>query len=451
MQSMNKIWLIIKREYLIKVKKKSFIIMTFLGPLLFAGLLFGAIFITLNDQTTYEVLVVDFNGVISRKNDDGTKLVSRFPERFQSDPNSIMFGFSNLDISDEDFREGPYNVMIKVDDSALNTGRCDLYFKRLPGEIAMNKIGAELEEALERYRVTDSLQLDYDRYKRIKADVVFNKHDIDKLTEVDRTQEKGAIGFAFAVMIYLFIFLYGVQVMRGVMEEKQNRIVEVIISSVKPFQLMMGKVIGIGLVGLTQFVMWIVLSGVVSMIGMAVFAANVDGEAVVNGIAQANAAAGQLNAQELMNNEAINWFFTINWPLMIGLFLFYFIGGYLLYGSLFAAIGASVDSETDTQQFMMPVTIPLIFAYIVSAMLLSNPESEIGTFFSIFPLTSPIVMLVKASIGTSPLVLIASIVMLILAFLFFIWLAGRIYRVGILMYGKKPTFKELWKWIRYSS
>jgi len=448
---MNKIWLIIKREYLIKVKKRSFIVMTFLGPLLFAGLLFGAIFITLNDQTTYEVLVVDFNGVISQKNDDGTKLISRFPDRFESDPNSVMFGFSNLDVSDEDFKQGPYNVMIKVDDSALNTGKCDLYFKRLPGEIAMNKISSELEEALERYRVTDSLKLDYDRYKRIKVDVVFNRHDIDKLTEVDRTQEKGVIGFAFALLIYLFIFLYGVQVMRGVMEEKQNRIVEVIISSVKPFQLMMGKVIGIGLVGLTQFVMWIVLSGVVSTIGLAVFAANVDGEAVVNGLSQANAAAGQINAQELMNNEAINWFFTINWPLMIGLFLFYFIGGYLLYGSLFAAIGASVDSETDTQQFMMPVTIPLIFAYIVSVMMLSNPESEVGTFFAIFPLTSPIVMMVKASIGTSPWILTASIIMLILAFLFFIWLAARIYRVGILMYGKKPTFRELWKWIRFSS
>ncbi len=269
----------------------------------------------------------------------------------------------------------------------------------------------------------------------------------------DRTQEKAVIGFVFAILIYMFIFMYGVQVMRGVIEEKTNRIVEVIVSSVKPFQLMMGKVIGIGLVGLTQFLMWVVLSSIVATVGISFFSSQIAGGAVVVENAQLiNTGTNQAQMMaELMNNQAINWFFQINWPLMISLFIFYFIGGYFLYASLFAAIGAAVDSETDTQQFMLPVSLPLVFGYIVSAMLIDNPESAAGNFFALFPLTSPVVMMVKATMSTTSVsMILSSMLILIATFIAFISLAGRIYRVGILMYGKKASYKELWKWIRYN-
>jgi len=448
---MSKIGLIIKREYLTRVKKRSFIVMTFLGPLLFAGLMFGAIFVTMNDSSEYDVLVVDEYGVITQYTDSTHKqLVPRFVEKFK-DSDRVRYAFTKEAQSPEAFKEGLYNIMIQVEDQTLNDGKCVFYFKKYPGEVIQSQIKNDLQESLERFRVIDSLKLDYEKYKRAKINVSFAEKNINKLNEEDRTQEKAVIGFAFAILIYMFIFLYGVQVMRGVIEEKTNRIVEVIISSVKQFELMMGKVIGIGLVGLTQFLMWVMLSSVVSIAAMTFFQSNMAGGAAVVENAQVIQTGADQAAmmEELMNNEAINWFFEINWPMMIGLFIFYFIGGYLLYGSLFAAIGAAVDSETDTQQFMMPVSLPLVFGYVVSAMMISNPESSAGTFFSIFPFTSPITMMVKSIIGAQPWLIVVSMLVLVLTFVSFIWLAGRIYRVGILMYGKKATYKELWKWMRY--
>jgi ABC-2 type transport system permease protein len=449
---MSKIGLIIKREYSVKVKKKSFLIMTFLGPILFACLIFGAVLLTINDQHDYKVMIVDFNGVISEETADGRGLQSRFSDRFQySDSSSVLYEFSKTDISDSTFKNSPYNVLIKIDDGALNHGKCDLYYKHKPSDMVEDKISGEIEEALERFRVQDSLQMDYAKYKSIKKNVSFNLHDIEKLTEEADNGMKGVVGFGFAILIYFFIFMYGVQVMRGVMEEKTNRIVEVIVSSVKPFQLMMGKVIGIGLVGLTQFVMWIMLCSVISLAASLYIGQQTGGAAVVDGMQQVDPMQQQAVMEALMNNDAVNWIFSINWPLMLGLFVFYFIGGYLLYGSLFAAIGAAVDNDTDSQQFMLPVTIPLIIGYIISSSLLANPESPVGTFFAIFPLTSPIVIMVKTAIGAPAWVILSSMVSLVLAFLGGIWLAGKIYRVGILMYGKKVNYKELLKWIRYRS
>lgn len=449
---MNKIWLIIKREYLVRVKKRSFIVMTFLGPILFAALMFGAIFITMADETTYDVLVVDTPGVITQYASDNKSLAPRFLDRFK-DTDKVHFFFASEPLDPEMFKESPYSVMVELDETTLNNGQCQFYFKKLPNQFSTEYIRDELQESLERFRVSDSLHLDYEKYKRAKLNVTLHEINIDKLGQEDKTTEKAGIGFVFAIMIYFFIFFYGVQVMRGVIEEKTNRIVEVIVSSVKPFQLMMGKVIGIGLVGLTQFFMWVALSAIVSTIGLSMFSSQVTSGAAVMEQAQMIQQTGNQAQmmQQLMENDAIGWFFQINWPLMIFLFVFYFIGGYLLYGAMFAAIGAAVDSETDTQQFMAPVTIPLIFGYIVSAMMISNPESPAGTFFSLFPFTSPITMMVKAVIGAEWWLVITSMLILVATFIFFIWLAARIYRVGILMYGKKASYKELWKWIRYSS
>jgi ABC-2 type transport system permease protein len=253
--------------------------------------------------------------------------------------------------------------------------------------------------------------------------------------------------FAFAVLIYMFIFIYGVQVMRGVIEEKTNRIVEVLVSSVKPFELMMGKILGIGLVGLTQFLMWVILSSIVMGVAQGYLLEQQAG-ALVDG----NLPADVTQMTQLMNdNPLLGTLFTIPWGQFLGTFVFYFLGGFLLYGSIFAAIGAAVDSETDTQQFMIPVTIPLVFAYIISIAMIANPEGSAGTVFSMVPLTSPVVMMVRMGIGLDGAYwqLWLSMGLLVITFLAVVWLAGRIYRTGILMYGKKASYKELWKWLFY--
>ena len=248
-------------------------------------------------------------------------------------------------------------------------------------------------------------------------------------------------------MIYFFIFFYTSQVMRGVIEEKTNRIIEVIISSVKPFQLMLGKVIGIGAVGLLQFLIWVVLSGVIyAVAGATILKDKFDTEALASG------QQGMDQAMEMGKGmEIMQMLETINLPVVLGGFLFFFIGGYLLYAALFAAVGSAVDNETDSQQFMLPVTIPLILGIVVMAQVIESPNGPIAFWFSMFPLTSPIVMMARLPfLQTDQLWQLAlSGALLVAGFIAATYLAGRIYRVGILMYGKKPSWKELYKWMTY--
>jgi ABC-2 type transport system permease protein len=254
--------------------------------------------------------------------------------------------------------------------------------------------------------------------------------------------------------------MFGAQVMRGVLEEKTNRVVEVIISSVTPFQLMMGKIIGIALIGLTQFVAWLILTIGISTFANQVFFAPALKPAMEmaspSDIMQSSPQASQLTesapgdsgAAEMVGS-IINQLGQINIPLVIGAFIFYFLGGYLLYGSLFAAIGAAVDNETDTQQFMLPITIPLIVGLFVMINSFLNPSGKLAVWFSMIPLTSPIVMMARIPFGVPPAQLLASVALLVITFIGTVWLAAKIYRTGILMYGKKVSYGELWKWIRY--
>ncbi len=245
--------------------------------------------------------------------------------------------------------------------------------------------------------------------------------------------------------------------MRGVIEEKTNHIVEIIISSVKPFQLMMGKIIGIALVGLTQFLLWLILSGVL------IFAAQ---SFIINEKYDASKLMQQQMTSKLMKenatqipldasvNDVSDLLLRINFPLMISMFVFYFLGGYLLYASLFAAVGAAVDNETDTQQFMAPITIPLVFGFIVAEFAIQNPEGSAAFWFSIIPLTSPVVMMVRIASGIDAgdiWQIYLSMIILVATFIFTTWVAGKIYRTGILMYGKKASYKELWKWLFYKN
>ncbi len=254
--------------------------------------------------------------------------------------------------------------------------------------------------------------------------------------------------------MFIFIFMYGVQVMRGVMEEKQNRIVEVLISSVKPFQLMMGKIVGIALVGFIQFVLWIAITTTLVTAGSALLLKDRFDPEVMASTPMTTEVQGQLAEQagmpDMEDIKFLQALKKIDWPLTLGMFLFYFIGGYLLYSSLLAAIGSAVDSETDTQQFMFPVTLPMIFAIFTAQAAVYNPGSAMVLWCSLIPFTSPIVMMVRVAMGNAPVWQLAlSMLLLVGTFVATTWLAGRIYRTGILMYGKKVSWKEMGKWLFY--
>ncbi len=447
---MNKIALIIKREYLVRVKKKSFIIMTFLGPLLFTALMVGAIFVAMSDDTEHNVMIVDTSGFLIAQEVADYKLAGLERPRFKDEDN-LVYEFTTIPITDEEFKTSRHTLMVVLDSASYADGLCEFYVKKLPSLTVQDRIQEELESALEQWRV-NKFGMDWKTYQSVKQGVTLNTHNVEKPESGEDLRARAGIGFVFAVVIYMFIFIYGIQVMRGVIEEKTNRIIEVIISSVKPFQLMMGKVIGIGLVGLTQFVLWVVFSGIAFTVVSALLGSAGEVTGVVNGqMPEQLPQGGQLAA--LKNNETVSFLLNVPWMQIVLAFIFYFIGGFLLYASLFAAIGAAVDQETDTQQFMPLVTIPLLFGFIVSEFLWQNPEGTMGTVFGIIPLTSPVVMMVKTAMGWNMgnvWQLILSVVLLVATFIGTVWLAGRIYRVGILMYGKKATYKEIWKWIRYN-
>ncbi len=437
---MNKIKLIIWREFITRVRKPSFLIMTILGPVLIAGGLLLTAFIASRESTTHNVLVIDKEGVI------GTQL---------KDTESVKFFLDGHEWSDSSFKESPYTVRVNLLPNVLITPQADLYYKKLPSEFAMATIRNELEKAIELAKLKDE-GINKEAYDRVRKPFDLKTFDIEEVDTQSFAKERALIGFFFGYFMFIFIFMYGVQVMRGVMEEKQNRVVEVLISSVKPFQLMMGKIIGIALVGFIQFMLWIIITTTMVGVGMAVLAADKfdPKQLAEQGMtAEMQAQLDQTRAggsEEFDQSQITGLIEQINIPLVLAVFLFYFICGYLLYSSLLAAIGSAVDSETDTQQFMFPVTIPMIVAIIIAQMAVYNPESPAVLWCSLIPFTSPIVMMVRVAMGSAPMwQLLLSMALLIATFIFTTWIAGRIYRTGILMYGKKVSWKEMGKWLFY--
>ncbi|MDZ7847518.1 MAG: ABC transporter permease [Owenweeksia sp.] len=304
-----------------------------------------------------------------------------------------------------------------------------------------------IENTLEKYIQREKLKaqgVEPDIMARTKTRVNIKSFNLEEGTETEGlTILKMGIGYVAAFLIYFFVFVYGAQVMRGVIEEKTSRIVEVMISSVKPFQLMLGKILGLAGVALLQFLIWVSFGLLFYFLAVHFILADQLDAAQV---AQAGSAG--------VNSDILKIFSTvgaINFPLIIGSFLFYFLFGYLLYAALFAAIGSAVDKESDTQQFMFPVSLPLIAAIIVLFRALDNPDGPIAVWFSMIPFTSPIVMMARIPFNIPWYELVGSMIILIASFLLMTWLAGRIYRTGILMYGKKPNFKELFKWISYKN
>ena len=453
---MNKTVLIIRREYLTRVRKKAFIVMTILGPILFAAfLIIPAWLATVEEKEEKIIAVIEYS-------DENTPVPDSL-RQFDviTDNKNLKFeytGYTTLKVLKTTLEHSKYFGILHIPHNIINTGVVELYARKEPS------LGIEMHitKSLEKYIRNVKL-----RKMNIPVEVLNSTQTNIKLKtiklEKGKYEEKGlknlrrAVGYFSGFLIYFFIFFFGAQVMRGVIEEKSNRVVEVIISSVRPFQLMMGKIIGIGLVGLTQFAAWMILT--FTIVSVAQETLLIKKEMHSKQITPENIISAEPVTNEKMIAEdkiaqfegILDKINEIDFLIIISAFVFYFLGGYILYGSLFAAIGAAVDSETDTQQFMLPVTIPLIISMFLMINTFMNPSGKIAVWGSIIPLTSPIVMMARIPFDVPLLEIAVSMIVLVLSFLGTTWFAAKIYKTGILMYGKKVNYKEIWKWVRYKS
>ncbi|MBK7214144.1 MAG: ABC transporter permease [Bacteroidales bacterium] len=461
---MNKIFLIIKREYLTRVKKRSFIVMTILGPILMAALFIMPVYLATKQVENRQIQVIDETGW--------------FAPKFENNENYTFIPVAlDLEAAKENLRKSSGDALLYIPKTQLSVpDKAIIYSDNPPTlnltgyisnvmnrEIEKHKLAAEIRKEIlqvspEAEASSDSSKEDLMSetiLKNIKTDVELTSIKLNEggTEQKSYTEAYMIAGLVFSIMIYMFIFIFGAQVMRGVIEEKTNRIVEVIVSSVKPFQLMMGKIVGVAMVGLTQFLLWIIFTSVL-IFGIQQAFPDQFGRSEPTALIKTNdmqqgateIAAPQAEQKTNVVLEAID---SINFPVLLSAFIFFFVGGYLLYGALFAAIGSAVDNETDTQQFMLPITIPLIFSMIVAQSIVNDPNGPLAMWLSMIPLTSPVIMMVRIPFGVPYWQIGLSMVLLILGFLFTTWVASRIYRTGILMYGKKVNYKELWKWMRY--
>lgn len=450
---MKKIWLIIQREYLTRVRKKSFVIMTFLGPILMASVWIVPLLLASRSDGVKTIEVLDETGLF-------------YGEFKETADTKFLYIVDDLQTAKENLAKSESFAILHIPLSSNRTPIAFyLYSYKNPGLSLKLYLQESANKILENKKLQDVYGIDEKTLASVKSNISLIVQDIET-NKKSYTEVSWGLGFIGGMLIYFFIFMYGAQVMRGVIEEKTNRIVEVIVSSVKPIQLMLGKIIGIAMVGLTQFLLWILLTLAIVTAFSAVFNEQISNYKM--GTEQPIADPGQLFPSDAMGmpdtqqgleafssdeniGQFMEIFLSINYGVIILTFLFYFVGGYLLYASLFAAIGAAVDNEADTQQFMMPVTIPLIFAIIIGlSFVLNNPDGNVAYWLSLIPLTSPIIMMIRVPFGVNIYTdLLPSMILLILGFLATAWIAAKIYRTGILMYGKKVSYRELWKWLTY--
>jgi len=368
------------------------------------------------------------------------------------------FDYISLNEAKNDFYNTNYTSILYIPQNTYgSTSGVRLFHKKQPSQRTLNYINNVLSDVIERDRIKVKYKISKEELSALKPKINVMTISLDEGGYEEKTYAKLSmlLGFGSAILIYFFIFLYGVQVMRGVIEEKTSRIIEVIISSVKPFQLMLGKILGIAMVGLTQFMLWIILTFAIVTTAQQFIPENVkkqmsQAEEMEEFMPEAQLAQKpDRNAKNIVQELNYN-LDLINFPLILFSFLFYFMGGYLLYGALFAAIGSAVDSEADTQQFMWPVTVPLVLSFVLAQFVIANPDGMLAFWLSVIPFTSPIIMMVRIPFGVSINELLISMSVLVASFIFITWLAGKIYRTGILMYGKKSSYRELWKWLFYN-
>ena len=432
---MNKIWLIIQREYISRVKKKSFLVTTLLIPILMFGLIATMAYMAAKSEQKEAIAVIDESGIFINKMDTSS---SSYTIKYIADD-----------------RHENYTTL-------LEKNKCDILlhiypFKNgLPDSVNIYKDGGVSLSAKE--FISDDMntiyqikQMQDEGIDKDKIDSINNSSIRLKSFDLKNNQETSSeiatmIGYATGFLIYLVILIYGMGVMRGVMEEKTNRIAEVIISSIRPFQLMMGKIVGIALVGLTQFLLWLILTGSLQFL-LPLF---------IPELRQAmhpSSAAGMDAMSKVPTSELAGIFNTLSnqhWSLILSCFLFYFLGGYFLYAAMFAAVGSLVnEDQQEAQQMTVPITMPIILGFFIMTSAIKDPNSTLAIFGSMFPLTSPIVMMARIPYGVPTWQIATSMLLLVIGFVLMTWLSAKIYRTGILMYGKKASWKEVIKWMRY--
>lgn len=436
---MNHLPLIIKREYLTKVKNKSFIIMTILSPIIMIALIAVVAYLSqLNNTKEREIAILDNSGFLTTifKNTEHTKY-------------NILQNISLEEAKKLVQEKETYGLLYVPKQDSINVlaKQIKFYSTKTPSLSVINTLENKIENTFREVKLQQQ-GIDLQKLNNTKTIVNIAQESFigEKTSKIDSYIKLG-FGLAAGYLLFMFIIIYGNMIMRSIIEEKTSRIIEIIISSVKPMQLMLGKIIGTSLAGITQFVIWLLIGSLLMTIVSSIF-----------GISFIQQNGQQEMMQKAMENPEISTemqnVITAFWNLpianLIFAFLLFFIAGYLLYSSLYAAIGAAVDNETDTQQFMLPIIMPLVLAvYIGIFTVIEDPHGTVSTVFSFIPFTSPVVMLMRIPFGVPVWQQILSFSILVVTFILTVWVAAKIYRVGILMYGKKPSYKELIKWIKY--
>lgn len=435
---MNHLPLIIKREYLTKIRNKSFIVMTFLSPIIFVGIFALVAYLSsLNNDTVRKITVLDESGL--------------FADEFNSTPHLQYKVLSNANLP-EAKKEAESNEVYgflyipKAENLEDLSEKITFYSKDSPSLSLMGDINNLLENRVNTLKLKEA-GIDSETIKNLHIDIYANQETFGgKETSKLGSGIKLIFGGAAGYLLFMFIIIYGNMIMRSVIEEKTSRVIEVIISSVKPRVLLLGKIFGTTLAGITQFLIWVILILVLMTAVTSIFGIDPSaGSPTAQVLEQGSNGGTQQMMQDIMLE--INNLPIVNLVIM---FILFFIGGYLLYASLYASVGAAVDSETDTQQFMMPILMPLILAvYVGFFTVIDNPHGTVSQVFSYIPFTSPVVMMMRIPFGVPLWQQIISVVLVFVTFIGMVWFAAKIYRVGILMYGKKPTYKEIFKWLKY--
>ncbi|MEZ4841605.1 MAG: ABC transporter permease [Flavobacteriaceae bacterium] len=433
---MNHLKLITEREFLNKVKNKTFIIMTFVSPLIMVGIFALVAYLTqLNNDKVRTISVLDESNL--------------FANEFENTEHTKYHILTNVTLDDAKKivqESNNYGLLYIPKGHTVDelSDKIIFFSEESPSLIVMDKIENRIEEKARNIKLKES-GLDPEVINKLKVNVSANLETFSG----EKTSKIGGglkliFGGAAGYLLFMFIIIYGNMIMRSVIEEKTSRIIEVIISSVKPIQLLLGKIFGTSLAGISQFLVWVVIGGILLTVLSTFFGIDVAGSQMAN---------GQIPANQLPNNEValvVQEMWNLPIANLIIMFILFFIGGYLLYSSLYAAIGAAVDNETDTQQFMMPIVMPLVLAiYVGFFTVIENPHGTVSQVFSFIPFTSPVVMLMRIPFGVPLWQQVLSVAILFGTFYLFVIFAAKIYRVGILMYGKKPTYKELYKWLKY--
>lgn len=439
---MNNLGIIIQREYNTRVRKKSFIIMTFLTPLLMVALIMLPLLLsTVKGSKTEEIAVYDESG--------------QYVSRLQSGEQFVFFPI-NTPIQEIPAEErGLYAAFLSISGNLCDSsGMVRFYSQKQISMDLKYEVESQLEDMASQdkiasYNIPELAQILQDVHPSVRTESILWSDKKGAEEQKTSAELSMIIGMIATLLIYMFIFIYGSMVMNGVVEEKSNRIVEIIVSSVKPFQLMMGKIIGIALVGLTQVALWVVLVVVLSSVMGAVVGMPSDPAALMEAQNMMNGSMPAAQAMDSGMMEGLQILQSFNWIQIVLWFILYFLGGYLLYASIFAALGGAIDNNDDAQQFTLPVTIPVIFALYVGIYGAMNPDGPLVFWCSFIPFFSPVVMMVRLPFGVPAWQLWLSFAILVITFLLIVKLAAKIYRTGILMYGKKVTYKDLWNWLKY--